>query len=70
MKKLLGILVLGLLVCNFGFTKDLKNPGDVMIDYEEISQNISKCDPSCRKKIPIAKFPEYPQEFSKKWKNH
>ena len=68
MKKFLGIMVLGLLVCNFGFTKDLKNPGDVMIDYEGISQNISKCDPSCRKKIPIAKFPEYPQEFSKKWK--
>ena len=37
MKKVIGIVVLGLLITNFADSKPLKNPGDVMVDYKAFS---------------------------------
>ena len=66
MKNILVFLILTLFYASNGLAKELKNPGDFMVDFETFSSE--NCDFQCFE-INDNKYewPEFPEIFSKKW---
>ena len=66
MKKIIVITVIVFLFFNKSFGKELKNPGDIMVDFESFSP--ANCDFQCYEIIDSNyQWPEFPEIFSEKW---
>ena len=65
MKKLLAIFLLISLITS-AKSMELKNPGDVLVDFEKFS--IEECASECKHTPNEFIFPPFPEEFSEEWK--
>ena len=61
MKKLLAIFLLISLITS-AKSMELKNPGDVLVDFEKFS--IEECASECKHTPNEFIFPRFPEEFS------
>ena len=64
MKKYLVIFFIFSLISS-AESSELKNPGDVMVDFESFS--IEECASECKEVPDKLNFPPLPAEFSDKW---
>ena len=64
MKKYLTIFFFISLVTSVK-SMELKNPGDVMVDFESFS--LEECASECKEVPDKLNFPPLPEEFSEKW---
>ena len=66
MKKFFVVSILVFLFSGKSFGKELKNPGDIMVDFKSFSP--AKCDFQCYEIIDSNfEWPEFPEIFSEKW---
>ena len=62
MKKLLAILAFSFLILSKVSAGDLKNPGDIMVDFESFSP--ANCDYQCFENIEKIILIDFPDSFS------
>ena len=66
MKKIFLILASSFLIFGKVYAEGLKNPGDIMVDFESFSQ--ANCDYQCFEKIDESYIlPDFPDTFTDKW---
>ena len=66
MKKILVILVFSFFILSKTSARELKNPGDIMVDFESFSP--ANCDYQCFENIDENYiWPDFPDTFTDKW---
>jgi len=66
MKKILVILVFSFFILSKTSARELKNPGDIMVDFESFSP--ANCDYQCFENIDENHiWPDFPDTFTDKW---